>query len=438
LKAIIKTTKTTKTTATQKKGISVLIALMLMLAFAPFNTHAAEAQNDKFWHNVLLRNYDYYIPDNVKPNAPLLLVIHGIFANSERLYPAPSVLSQLADEQGFVIMWMQGGTTPVNSWNAGPCCPPAATLNVDDNGYIREAVNRMRGRVAIDDTRVYVFGHSNGASMAQRLALQSSDMFAAIVPMSFPLVDNITWRIPNSWAPVHKVPVLAMHAVDDNVISYDGGLFISPLILPSAQKGRDAWAQVNGCTGSPVKADHPTGVGSYTETYKNCKQDVSVALLTFPQGQHRPWFPDVNGGVDVQRDLWAFLSQHQKPGHKSDRLWAGQELYQQQYLTTADNKSRLDFQADGNLVLRNTQTGQVIWQAGSNGSGADRLAMQEDGNLVLWRSGYWGWKSIFPFYYEPRAVWSSNTSGAGESRVQVSAAGKLQILRNNLQVWTKG
>jgi hypothetical protein len=53
-------------------------------------------------------------------------------------------------------------------------------------------------------------------------------------------------------------------------------------------------------------------------------------------------------------------------------------------------------QGDGNWVVRNSG-GSAIWNRGTAGSGANRLVVQSDGNLVL--------------YAGSRAVWWSNTAG---------------------------
>ena len=53
-------------------------------------------------------------------------------------------------------------------------------------------------------------------------------------------------------------------------------------------------------------------------------------------------------------------------------------------------------QSDGNLV-QYADNGSPVWSSGTAGSGADRLSVQSDGNLVLYRG--------------VRAVWSTGTAG---------------------------
>jgi hypothetical protein len=58
-------------------------------------------------------------------------------------------------------------------------------------------------------------------------------------------------------------------------------------------------------------------------------------------------------------------------------------------------------QANGNLqVLRNSDSA-VMWQSNTVGSGGNRVAMQTDGNVVIYNSS-------------DNAVWATNTGSSGE------------------------
>jgi len=84
-----------------------------------------------------------------------------------------------------------------------------------------------------------------------------------------------------------------------------------------------------------------------------------------------------------------------------DTLEAGQELSRGQQLITA-NGYMLTLQSDGNLVLsENTGT---VWASGTDGKGAVRAALQDDGNFVLYSS-------------DNNAVWATNTAGNSGSRL---------------------
>lgn len=84
-----------------------------------------------------------------------------------------------------------------------------------------------------------------------------------------------------------------------------------------------------------------------------------------------------------------------------DTLQAGQELTRGEQLITA-NGYVLTLQSDGNLVLsENTGT---VWASGTDGKGAVRAALQDDGNFVLYAG-------------DNNAVWATDTAGNSGSRL---------------------
>ncbi|WP_081081012.1 curculin (mannose-binding) lectin [Burkholderia territorii] len=101
----------------------------------------------------------------------------------------------------------------------------------------------------------------------------------------------------------------------------------------------------------------------------------------------------------------------------NETLTAGNVVY-------SDNgQYHLAMQTDGNLVLYGP-TG-AVWQSQTSGSGGNRVVMQGDGNLVVYRAdnkAVWSSKTSHPSaflavqddgnvaIYWPRPVWSSNTS----------------------------
>lgn len=84
-----------------------------------------------------------------------------------------------------------------------------------------------------------------------------------------------------------------------------------------------------------------------------------------------------------------------------DTLQAGQELTRGQQLTTA-NGYMLTLQSDGNLVL--SEDAGTVWASDTDGKGAVRAALQDDGNFVLYTG-------------DNSPVWATNTSGNSGSRL---------------------
>ena len=84
-----------------------------------------------------------------------------------------------------------------------------------------------------------------------------------------------------------------------------------------------------------------------------------------------------------------------------DALQAGRELTRGQQLTSA-NGYMLTLRSDGNLVL--SENAGTVWASGTDGKGAVRAALQDDGNFVLCTS-------------DENAVWSTGAQCNEGSRL---------------------
>ena len=100
------------------------------------------------------------------------------------------------------------------------------------------------------------------------------------------------------------------------------------------------------------------------------------------------------------------------------------ELRTNQYIASENGRYRLYLQGDGNIVLRDQQSGAALWSTGTHGKGGTRLVMQSDGNFVLYSSS-------------GSAVWASGTNGTGASRVVINNDGSLAIYSGDNAVWAQ-
>ncbi|MCW6038494.1 S8 family serine peptidase, partial [Spirulina subsalsa FACHB-351] len=73
---------------------------------------------------------------------------------------------------------------------------------------------------------------------------------------------------------------------------------------------------------------------------------------------------------------------------------------------------RFRFLMDGNLVLVNP-AGKTLWATGTNGTGANKFAVQKDGNVVL--------------YHDNKPLWATNTSGNPGTYFAIQNDGNLVV-----------
>jgi polyhydroxybutyrate depolymerase len=193
-----------------------VIALALVLVSLGAGDHDRSLTVDG-----LTRTYIAHVPPRVSEGRPLPLVLafHGGGGNASG-FKAYAGLDALADREGFVVVYPDGSgrlSRRLLTWNAGGCCGYAASQNVNDVAFTLAVVRDVARNVSIDPARVYATGHSNGAMMAYRLAVEASERIAAIAPVAGAMQAA-------SFLPAREVPVLHVHSVDDPRALYRGGL----------------------------------------------------------------------------------------------------------------------------------------------------------------------------------------------------------------------
>lgn len=101
-------------------------------------------------------------------------------------------------------------------------------------------------------------------------------------------------------------------------------------------------------------------------------------------------------------------------------LNSGQSIGVGQELKSDNGKYTLVLQRDGNLVL--SEGGKAVWATGTDGSGAVRANVQEDGNFVLYKD-------------DNSPVWASETSGNSGVRLTVQDDRNVVLYAGDKPVW---
>ena len=187
---------------------------------------------------------------------PVLIAFHGGGGNASG-FKAYAELDAVADREGIVAVYPDGSGRlgrRLLTWNAGSCCGYARDSGVDDVGFAVAVLRDLAGDLPLDGTRVYATGHSNGAMMAYRLAIEASERIAAIAPVAGMMVAD---RFP----PARPVPVLHIHSVDDPRALYAGGVgpaFPGTTITVThrpVESQLARWVAHDGCPAEPTVAD---------------------------------------------------------------------------------------------------------------------------------------------------------------------------------------
>jgi len=212
------------------------------------------------------RLFTVYAPKDLKPGAPLVLVFHGGGGDGPMVrLGTGGEFDLLADRDGFVVAYPDGIAKAWNACSKGQT-NAARRWDVDDVAFAEAIIESVVAKYAIDRTRVFATGHSNGGQFSYRLALERPRLIAGIAAISanLPAADNLACVPQNV-----PIPVMIINGTSDPVSYYDGGR------RPGSPFGRsrstqatvEYFSEVNGLTGPPettrlphVKDSDPTSV----------------------------------------------------------------------------------------------------------------------------------------------------------------------------------
>lgn len=218
---------------------------------------------------------------------PLLVVLHGYATDAERLerlFP----LQAGAAVKGALVVYPEGTFNRLGHrfWNATDACCDLFDSGVDDVAYLMGVIDEIEASVAVD--RVVLFGHSNGAFMAYRLACEHGERFAAVVGVAGTIDDPP----PACDAPSPPI-VLHIHGTEDGVIQYDGGALSGRAPYLGAEATMATLAARAGCTGFPVAGapfdlDESVTGPETTPLSAVCPEGRRAALWAIEGGEHEP------------------------------------------------------------------------------------------------------------------------------------------------------
>ncbi|HSS61380.1 MAG TPA: PHB depolymerase family esterase [Candidatus Limnocylindrales bacterium] len=266
------------------------------VATAPASNRATPSQTQVGHVSIggLARPYVVFQPSSLsaRQKAPLLVAMHA-YTTDVGWMESNTHFDDLAARAGFVVVYPQGIG---NAWNAGRCCGHDAN---DDVTFIKDVVDQLVAQGRVDPKRVYATGMSNGGFMAQRLACEAPDRFAAVASVSGSLVTD-------SCSPSRAISVLEMHGLQDDVVPYNGGVVGGLAYFPPTASNMQQWATRQGCTAGP--ATTTDGITT-TSTWTLCRDGATVMLDAIAGAGHS-WFSpaEMQGEPDASQTVWNFFS----------------------------------------------------------------------------------------------------------------------------------
>src|SRR6202162_562247 len=133
-------------------GFAVPALIVVALGFyfieiyapSPANpTLSAAIQQDSIPIGSMTREFLEYVPHDISPHSPLVIVLHGSLMDAKSMREWTGYeFDQLADQHGFVVVYPDGYKHNWNDCHKNATFP-AKLENVDDMGFIHALIARM-------------------------------------------------------------------------------------------------------------------------------------------------------------------------------------------------------------------------------------------------------------------------------------------------------
>ena len=220
------------------------------------------------------RTYFLHVPAAYQPSqsVPLLLAFHGRSTVGKEILRTSQFVAW-AEEMNFIVAAVNGAVYDgASSWNAGNCCTNATTYEENDVLLASTIIDFVKSNYAVDPSRVWAAGHSNGGMLAYRLACDLSDKITAIAVVTGALMDP-------TCSPTKPVSIFHIHGnLDPTIPFHGGGKFETPNIYFSVQD----MAYRNSCTGDPKETSN-----TIEERYTwRCTTGVETQLVNYQEQSH--------------------------------------------------------------------------------------------------------------------------------------------------------
>ena len=232
-------------------------------------------------------------------------IVHiGQSYNAESPQPIPVMFSFHGWNQpaGDYIGYSKFETTP--AWQQGiviypegldgawESAPYATGRPGKDLEFVQQIIDEIDRDYLIDRQRIYATGFSNGGGMATVLACHMPDTFAAIVSVAGAYYQPVNFGCQSK-----PIPSLVIHALNDEIVRYDGGPRNGGQLIPAFEISHQ-YALRNGCaTTPPVDVGLPNG---QRLDFEHCA--APTQHLRILEGGHI-WPEEPN----IAMEIWNFL-----------------------------------------------------------------------------------------------------------------------------------
>lgn len=222
---------------------AILIILLPLSCFMSHNDLFAQRFDVKFNFDGADREFIVVKPTGAVPAGgyPVVFMFHGSSGDGEQFYNS-SKWKERGEIEKFitvfptalkycVLNFPNNNPVVITKWNNGNLqedkCPNVTQVFKDDVKFIRKMVDTIKATFNVNPKKVFAAGFSNGGAMVAKLAMDASDIFAAVAQ------NGAMMSSMDSTKPARTIPIWSMvGSLDDR--------FTTPLNVSEIPFGGDS------------------------------------------------------------------------------------------------------------------------------------------------------------------------------------------------------
>ncbi|MBL7814046.1 MAG: T9SS type A sorting domain-containing protein [Saprospiraceae bacterium] len=217
----------------RKSFAAILIVLLPLSHFIVGNGLLAQRFDVKFTFDGADREFIVVKPTGAVPAGgyPVVFMFHGSSGDGEQFYNI-SKWKERGEIEKFitvfptalkycVLNFPNNNPVVITKWNNGNLieekCPNVTQVFKDDVKFIRKMVDTIKATFNVNPKKVFAAGFSNGGAMVAKLAMDASDIFAAVA-QNGSMMNSL-----DSTKPTRTIPIWSMvGTLDDRFTSQMG------------------------------------------------------------------------------------------------------------------------------------------------------------------------------------------------------------------------
>lgn len=299
------------------KAVFVICLLLLLHIVNP--ALAQESGGETITHDGIERTYYVYVPESYDGSqaVPLVIGLHGAGGSAVEMAYFTN-LDDIADVNGFLLVYPNAIDA---RWDYLDVPLEEGDTVVDDVGFIGALIDKMTEDYRIDESRVYVFGFSNGGLMSVRLRCALADRLAAVAAIG----ATMTFGLSQECLTVDPLPYFLALGTQDSAFPWQGQIEVENGVMYgtfSLSQTISFMVSINACDATPEVnpvAIPNSPVGVIRQVHNSCADGAEVVFYALIDLDHTwPTTPVIvleSGETgSIEQAMWEFFARHARKG----------------------------------------------------------------------------------------------------------------------------